>query len=113
MMKRLQDIKLLLRLLSNTSKQEDEMRTPELLVMRLVDMGRIHPGQDNSHKCSRCGYQVGIYPSGQDFLRKNDTARIVCTICADVSSKSIIFEAPSDQIIQEMRESLPKKDDQK
>ena len=78
------------------------MRTDELLVMRLADMHRIHPNQDNSHVCSRCGHIVGIYPSGQDMIKIHPEVRIVCSVCADVS---IDLHDPTPQIIQEMRDS--------
>ena len=54
-----------------------------LLVMRLADMVRVHPQQDNSRTCDRCGEQVGIYPSGQEVLRKNPSTEIVCSVCAE------------------------------
>jgi hypothetical protein len=84
------------------------MKNPELLVMRLCDMGRIHPQQDNSHKCSRCGFQVGIYPSGQEHIKKHPNIRIVCTICADAGPPdTFTLGVPPDNIIAEMRESVP------
>jgi hypothetical protein len=63
----------------------------ELIVMRLADMHRVHPMQDDSRRCSHCNERVGIYPSGQHMLRADPTLRIVCQICherlgpADVS----------------------------
>jgi hypothetical protein len=53
----------------------------DLIVMRLADMHRIHPRQDNSRACVTCGVQVGIYPSGQAMLRQDPTTRIICHVC--------------------------------
>jgi hypothetical protein len=53
----------------------------ELVVMRLKDMYTKHPNQDNTHKCSQCGFEVGIYPSGQKVLKENPDAVIICQIC--------------------------------
>jgi hypothetical protein len=52
-----------------------------LVVMRLADMGVVHPGQDNDRACSMCGEPVGIYPSGQAVLKAYPTLKIVCSIC--------------------------------
>ena len=43
---------------------------PVLLVARLCDMHRVRPA-DNSRVCERCGFRVGIYPSGQDMLEEH------------------------------------------
>ena len=85
---------------------------PVLLVMRLCDMHRVHPGQDNSHVCERCGFQVGIYPSGQDMLKEHPDARILCSICGQVDKIKFdagSYDPPSAQIIQEMKDSKEKK----
>jgi hypothetical protein len=52
-----------------------------LVVMRLADMTRVHPAQDNSRVCSRCGERVGLYPSGQRVLRARPQTQIVCHVC--------------------------------
>jgi hypothetical protein len=49
--------------------------------MRLEDMSRRHPNQDNSKVCSLCGHKVGIYPSGQAILKDYPKFRIVCHVC--------------------------------
>jgi len=51
--------------------------------MRLADMHRVHPQQDNTKVCSVCGHQVGIYPSGQAALRRDPMMIVVCQVCAD------------------------------
>jgi ribosomal protein S27E len=48
--------------------------------MRLSDMHRMHPEQITSH-CSKCGHEVGIYPSGQRVLKEHPSTRIICQIC--------------------------------
>ena len=57
-------------------------KPPQILCMRLADMHRIHPDQDNTRVCARCGHTVGIYPSGQKMLRKFPTLEIVCQRCS-------------------------------
>ena len=76
----------------------------DLIVMRLADMHRVHPEQDDSRVCSRCGEQVGIYPSGQDVLRRNPTVQIVCSHC--MSGYDIALLAPGAR--RELFESVRK-----
>jgi DNA-directed RNA polymerase subunit M/transcription elongation factor TFIIS len=56
---------------------------PELIVMRLANMHRVHPDQDNSKVCNFCKHQVGIYPSGQKILKDEPRTIIRCVICYD------------------------------
>jgi hypothetical protein len=57
--------------------------TPDALVtMRLADMARMHPAQDDSRVCGECGHAVGIYPSGQRALRFYPRMKIICHMCA-------------------------------
>jgi hypothetical protein len=79
----------------------------QLLVMRYEDMGRIHPNQDNSKKCSKCGHQVGIYPTGQGLLKKKPKTIIVCSHCvgSDYDGRTV---APIADMMRESRESYPK-----
>jgi hypothetical protein len=60
------------------------MVNPELIVMRLEDVQRVHPQQDNTRVCDACGEAVGIYPSGQDLIRRIPGLRIVCQHCTDL-----------------------------
>jgi hypothetical protein len=55
----------------------------DLIVMRLADMHRVHPKQDNSRVCAGCGERVGIYPSGQAILRRMPATRILCSHCQE------------------------------
>jgi hypothetical protein len=58
-------------------------KKPDALVTcRLADMARMHPAQDDSHVCGTCGHAVGIYPSGQEALRKWPHMKILCSHCA-------------------------------
>jgi hypothetical protein len=77
-----------------------------LIAMRLADMHRIHPKQDNSHVCSLCGETVGIYPSGQAGLRRFPELVIVCEICRPPSA----LWPPTPEVIAESLESKPRKD---
>jgi hypothetical protein len=77
-----------------------------LVCMRLADMRRIHPEQDNSHVCFRCGERVGLYPSGQKAVRDNPGIEIVCAVCAEHDEADDIRPAaPMSEIIQEMHDS--------
>jgi len=58
------------------------MSEPEitLIVMRLVDMTRVHPEQITA-KCSLCGEVVAVYPSGQKVMRQYSDVRLICQVC--------------------------------
>ncbi len=57
-------------------------RPLELIAMRLADMTVVHPDQDESRNCSKCGRQVAIYPSGQEVLRRHPDTVVICQVCA-------------------------------
>lgn len=59
------------------------MMNAQLIVMRLADMTRVHPRQDNTRVCDQCGHMVGIYPSGQHILRADPTIPVICNRCHD------------------------------
>lgn len=79
-----------------------------LVAMRLSDMWRMHPRQDNSRVCSKCGEAVGIYPSGQDAIRHNPGMKIICSRCAEAERDPPDKVRPAgswDEIAQESRDS--------
>lgn len=85
-------------------------RRPEALVtMRLADMARMHPGQDDSHVCAECGHAVGVYPSGQAALRKWPRMKVICQVCVckrpghEIEN---ILAADFDTIMAESRDSV-------
>lgn len=63
---------------------------PDLIVMRLADMRRVHPRQDDSRVCDLCGERVGIYPSGQAVLRHDPTTRIICSECREPADIEVL-----------------------
>lgn len=65
-----------------------------LLVMRLADMTRVHPDQDDSRVCSECGQPVGIYPSGQAVIKQHPETVIVCNVCNDADPPDVMILAP-------------------
>jgi hypothetical protein len=80
--------------------------------MRLVDMHRVHPHQDNSHVCSHCGERVGVYPTGQNVLRHNRQIKILCHVCVGKNVEKVAKEVVEiraagswDEIAQEGRDS--------
>ena len=79
----------------------------KLVVMRLKDMRKVHPEQDNSHVCSQCGETVGVYPSGQRSLRNFPEMAIICHVCASgVKGAKAFPAAPWDDIKRELRDSV-------
>lgn len=79
-----------------------------LLTMRLIDMHKLHPAQDNSRRCFKCGWGVGIYPSGQKILREHPDLKIICNVCADFSEPVINFPAAKsiEELMGEIRDSI-------
>ena len=81
-----------------------------LVAMRLIDMHKMHPQQDNSRMCALCSQPVGVYPSGQSALRADPTIEIVCWVCAKREFNSVEDRAEPvaalDVILQEIRDSF-------
>jgi hypothetical protein len=81
-----------------------------LVVMRLIDMHKMHPSQDNSKVCALCGKPVGIYPSGQLALKANPRMEIACSVCAakeyDRFEDTAIPASDPETILQEVRDSF-------
>jgi len=80
---------------------------PEALVtMRIADMTRMHPRQDDSHVCAECAFPVGIYPSGQEALRKHPTMRVICSHCVErLGDFDNVSTGDFETIMQEGRDS--------
>ena len=76
----------------------------DLIVMRLADMHRVHPKQDNSHVCNTCGEKVGVYPSGQQIMRQYPDVRLLCQHCIEPVDIAILAPGAGN----EMFESVPK-----
>jgi hypothetical protein len=68
------------------------MVTPILIVMRLVDMARVHPHQITGH-CARCGHEVGIFPSGQQAMREHLGIEVVCHRCKLPGPEAVLVPA--------------------
>ena len=76
-----------------------------LVVMRLANMRRVHPRQNDSRACSRCGERVGIYPSGQHVIAAHPGIEIVCEVCIQRAEVDAAFLAPGAK--REASESVP------
>jgi DNA-directed RNA polymerase subunit RPC12/RpoP len=79
-----------------------------IVVMRLTEMRYVHPQQDNSRVCAKCGKQVGIYPSGQAMLKAHANMRVICTHCFDATptpQPQFIILPP--EVDDELSESIP------
>jgi hypothetical protein len=87
---------------------------PTLIVMRLTNMYKVHPRQDESKVCSKCDERVGIYPSGQAALKANPDIKIVCINCANIIIEKdnipIMWQpaASVQDLSQEIKESVKK-----
>lgn len=57
-----------------------------LIAMRLKDMDRVHPKQITG-KCARCEHEVGIYPSGQEVMKRYPDIEIICQVCHTLTGK--------------------------
>lgn len=79
-----------------------------LIVMRLIDMHKLHPHQDNSRRCSKCGWGVGIYPSGQKVLRENPSLPVICNVCRDWKDAVISMPAAKsmEELLKESQDSV-------
>jgi ribosomal protein S27AE len=67
-------------------------------------------GSAYDRECARCGRGVMIAPSGQEYLKANRDAEIVCTPCmlAEATGRAeIALPADSDQIAGEMATARP------
>lgn len=82
-----------------------------LICNRLMDMTKMHPQQDDTHTCKRCGHPVGIYPSGQKALRKWPKMEIRCTQCAMATMQPGDVNMPAaetpNELMAEIRDSKP------
>lgn len=83
-----------------------------LLTMRLTDMTRKHPDQDESRVCSRCRQQVAIYPTGQKLLNDFPDLEIVCNVCAVAEQTAPLISISPIEVLDEMLESVPAKKQQ-
>jgi hypothetical protein len=81
-------------------------RPNTLVVMRLVDMHRVHPAQDNTRVCSDCGAPVGIFPSGQEAMRRFPDLQIICNVCINKMPGSIV-NIPAPGALEEIGQSVP------
>jgi hypothetical protein len=82
--------------------------SPVLIVMRLADMQRRHPAQDNSRFCPQCKHRVGIYPSGQGALKRDPTLTIRCQVCNQGAPLMVTTLLPG--VIEEVKESYDRDD---
>jgi hypothetical protein len=74
-------------------------------------MVKMHPQQDDTHKCSKCGHPVGIYPSGQRALKRWPNIAIMCAPCMRIETLPTDAYVPAaetqDEFTQEIRDSKP------
>jgi hypothetical protein len=82
--------------------------SPVLIVMRLEDMARLHPRQDNTRFCPKCNHRVGIYPSGQAAMLRDPRLGILCNVCNDKLGPALMKLAPG--ALKEPKESYPRPD---
>ena len=83
--------------------------SPVLIVMRLADMHRLHPRQDNTRFCPKCNERVGIYPSGQAAMLRDPSLSILCNVCNDALPGPFVA-ALAPGALQEPKESFVRPD---
>jgi hypothetical protein len=83
----------------------------QLVAMRLNQMHYKHPNQNNSKRCNLCGARVGIYPSGQQAMKKDPTMEIICNMCAQDTDKLGYMNRPAPGAIQEAIELRKKRNE--
>ena len=86
----------------NWIKRFAPKRSPELIVMRLADMHRVHPEQITG-KCHSCGHVVGIYPSGQQIMKQYPDVRLTCSVCKTPGSDSALAPGAELEPFQSVR----------
>ena len=79
---------------------------PRLVVIRAARMTKVHPKTDFTHVCALCREQVGIFPSGQQLLRDQPNAEIVCDRCAGDTQAVMLLGTALPGVRQEMREAV-------
>jgi DNA-directed RNA polymerase subunit RPC12/RpoP len=80
---------------------------PMLIVVRVDHMWRAHPQTDFTRVCARCGERVGIYPSGQQFIRDHLDTEIVCDVCVlRIAQDEILITEPLPGVVREACESV-------
>ena len=69
-------------------KKKKKQKRGALICMRLDEMFRVHPDQI-TRNCSKCGAEVGIYPSGQAVLVEHgDRVDIICNHCQPIGTSA-------------------------
>lgn len=74
----------------------------ELIVMRLADMRRVHPEQITG-KCSACGHEVAIYPSGQKIMQEFKAVRLLCSHCRDPGKGALLAPGAREEAKQSVK----------
>jgi hypothetical protein len=91
-------------------RKEPRLRPIELVVMRLSDMALVHPQQDDSRVCSKCGEPVGIYPSSQAVLARRPDAVITCQICSGpLGPSAVLAPGALDEPFQSQPATMPRR----
>lgn len=74
----------------------------QLIVMRLVDMTRVHPDQITA-QCAKCGETVAVYPSGQKVMREFRDVELVCQVCMTPSGSALLAPGAELEPLQSQR----------
>jgi hypothetical protein len=73
-----------------------------LIVMRLADMRKVHPNQDDSFVCARCQAPVGIFPAGVRMIKAKPDTEVVCQICHG-GDHSIFLSEPVPGMFEDLK----------
>lgn len=79
------------------------MKPQGLVCTRLADMTVMHPLQIEK-TCHKCGHTVGVYPSGQDALKRWPNMEITCSVCDPPWSMKDIRPAASFETIRKEKD---------
>jgi hypothetical protein len=79
-----------------------------LICMPLSQAAMVARNSTTDQKCSECGQRVLIAPSGQNFLKANPDAAILCTACYVPDPEDIgQLAAPEAEILAEAATAQP------
>lgn len=87
------------------------MSTPEefWILCAPIDAAFATVGSVSHHRCSKCGKGVLLSQSGQQFLRANPGAKLVCSCSMDEALKANAHAlcGPLDDVLREIKTSRP------
>ncbi len=81
---------------------------PIILVCAHADSPKVVPGSIFTHRCQRCGAYVMVAPSGQEVLKANPLAIVICMDCLNQDDIEVSNGEASNCYLAESPEELAK-----